>query len=209
VSFVHQIWARQLAQPAGLLGKLMGRGMTRDNRRLIEWTLEVLDIQPTDSVLEIGFGPGVSIQKAVDRASRGWVSGIELSETMVEEAKRLNAPAIAGGRAELRQGDADALPYADGRFDRAFAVNVHYFWKDPLAALREIRRVLRPGGRVVLGFIDREGLEKQKFARTGLLTLYSGEDTVRLLAEAGFSEARFEAKPVHRVGMGICAVAQK
>jgi SAM-dependent methyltransferase len=187
----------------------MGRGMTRDNRRLIEWTLEVLDIQPTDSVLEIGFGPGVSIQKAVDRASRGWVSGIELSETMVEEAKRLNAPAIAGGRAELRQGDADALPYADGRFDRAFAVNVHYFWKDPLAALREIRRVLRPGGRVVLGFIDREGLEKQKFARTGLLTLYSGEDTVRLLAEAGFSEARFEAKPVHRVGMGICAVAQK
>jgi SAM-dependent methyltransferase len=209
MSFVHRIWARQLSQPAGLLGKLMGRGMAVDNRLLIEWTLEVLEIQPTDSVLEIGFGPGVSIRKAVDLASRGWVAGIELSATMVEEAKRLNAPAIAAGRAELRQGNADALPYPDDRFDRAFAVNVHYFWKDPLTALREIRRVMRPGGRIALGFIDKEGLEKQKFARTGLLTLYNGEDTTRLLAEAGFSEARCEAKPVHRVGMGICAVAQK
>ena len=77
-------------------------------------------------------------------------------------------------RAELRQGNVTSLPYADGKFDKAFAVNVHYFWEDPLAALRETKRVLKPGGRMALGFIDKEGFKKQEFTQTGGFTLYNG-----------------------------------
>jgi len=145
----------------------------------------------------------------VDLAFQGWVAGIELSETMLKQARKLNAAAIAAGRTELRQGNATSLPYADGKFDKAFAVNVHYFWEDPLAALRETKRVIKPGGRIALGFIDKEGLQQQKFTQTGVFTLYSGEETVQLLRGAGFSEARFEAKSVHRVGLGLCAIAKK
>jgi ubiquinone/menaquinone biosynthesis C-methylase UbiE len=208
-AFVHQLLARQLSRPSGLLGELMGRVMTRRNRRLIEWTLELLDIHPTDNVLEVGFGTGVSIQLAVDHASQGWVAGIELSETMLEEAKRLNAAAIAAGRVELRQGNANSLPYVDGKFDKVFAVNVHYFWDDPLTALREMKRVMKGGGRIALGFVDKKGLEKQKFTKTGLFTLYSGEETAHLLMKAGFSGAKIESKSVHRVGLGLCAIAQR
>jgi len=112
-------------------------------------------------------------------------------------------------RAELRQGNVTSLPYADGKFDKAFAVNVHYFWEDPLAALRETKRVLKPGGRMALGFIDKEGFKKQEFTQTGVFTLYSGDEAVQLLKEVGFSQARFEAKGVHRAGLGLCAVAEK
>ncbi len=206
---IYHLWAKQLAHPSGFLGRLMGKGMNRDNRRLIYWTLEILDVQPDDSVLEIGFGAGLGIQKAAELASRGWVAGIELSRAMVEEAKGLNALAIAAGRVELREGTSTSLPYSDDEFDKALAVNVHYFWEDPVSNLEEIRRVMRPGGRLALGFVDKEGIGKQKFTRTGLFKLYGAEETALLLEEAGFSEARVEMKSVHRVGMGICAIARK
>lgn len=206
---LYHLWARQLSRPSGLLGKLMGKGMNRDNRRLIYWTLEILDVQQDDKVLEIGFGTGLGIQKAAELASRGWVAGIDLSRTMVEEAKGLNALAITAGRVELREGTSTSLPYSDNQFDKVFAVNVHYFWEDPVSTLQEIGRVMRPGGRLALGFVDKEGIGNQKFTRTGLFKLYSAEETALLLEEAGFSEARLEMKAVHPVGMGMCAIAQK
>jgi hypothetical protein len=67
---LYHLWARQLAHPSGFLGKLMGKGMNRDNRKLVYWTLEILDVQPDDNVLEIGFGTGLGIQKAAELACR-------------------------------------------------------------------------------------------------------------------------------------------
>lgn len=205
----YDLWANQLAQPTGLAGKLMGFGMARENRRLVEWTLDLLATQPTDHVLEIGFGRGVSVQRVVKQASEGLVAGIELSETMLNEARKLNSAAIASGRADLRLGNVASLPFENGYFDKAFAVNVLYFWEDPIVALQEMKRVIKPGGCIALGFIDKEGLKQQKFAQTGVLTLYSDAEAMRLLRESGFSSVRCEAKPVHRVGLGFCAIATK
>jgi ubiquinone/menaquinone biosynthesis C-methylase UbiE len=209
MNFLYNLWANQVAQPSGLAGKLMGVGMARDNRRLVEWTLDLLAIQPTDNVLEIGFGRGVSIQRAVKEASQGLVAGIELSEIMVKEARKLNSAAIAASRADIRLGNVTSLPFGDGNFDKVFAVNVLYFWEDPIVALQEMKRVIKPGGCVALGFIDKEDFKKQKFTQTRLFTLYSGEEALELLREAGFSDTRCEAKPVHRAGLGLCAMAIK
>ena len=209
MSFLHHILAKQARVPKGLLGKLAGRGMARINRPLIEWTLQLLEIKPSDYVLEIGFGPGVGIQIAAQMASQGRVTGIDLSDTMLSVASNLNAEAIAAGRVELRYGNASSLPYEHDTFDRAFAVNVLYFWDDPVAVLREMRRVTKPGGRIALAFYDKEDLKEQKLTQSGVFALFTGDEAVQLLTEAGFSQARYEKRAVHRAEMGMCAIGEK
>jgi arsenite methyltransferase len=200
--------AQQFRQPSGLLGRLIGF-LFRINREGIDWTINLLEIQPTDHVLEIGFGPGHGIQRAASLATQGRVAGVDFSQTMLEQATGRNAVAIDAGLVELCLGDATALLYPENTFHKAFATNVIYFWKDPLAYLRELHRVLKPGGRVALYVIAKEDLLKFKLViQTGVYQLYTGEDLVRLLTQAGFHQARFVTKP-ERHRTGICALAVK
>lgn len=199
--------AKQLRQPSGWLGRLIGF-VLRINRPGIDWTIGLLDIRPTDHVLEVGFGSGYGIQQAAALASRGRVAGIDFSETMVRQARARNARVRAGGRVDLTHGDASALLYPDDSFDKVFATNVVYFWQDPMRNLKELRRVMKPGGRLALYVIAREELAEMKITQTGVYTLYSGDELVRLLAQAGFRNARFETKS-ERLRTGVCAVGEK
>lgn len=200
--------AQQFRQPSGLLGRLIGF-LFRINREGIDWTINLLENQPTDHVLEIGFGPGYGIQRAASLATQGRVAGVDFSQTMLEQATDRNAVAIDAGLVELCLGDAIALLYPENTFHKAFATNVIYFWKDPLAYLRELHRVLKPGGRVALYVIAKEDLLKFKLViQTGVYQLYTGEDLVRLLTQAGFHQARFVTKR-ERHRTGICALAVK
>ena len=200
--------AQQFRQPVGWLGRLAGF-LFRINREGIDWTIGQLDIQPTDHVLEIGFGPGYGIQQAASLATHGRIVGVDFSQTMLEQATRRNAAAIDEGLVELCLGDATALLYPENTFHKAFATNVIYFWRDPLANLRELHRVLKPGGRLALYVIAKENLLKFKLVtQTGVYQLYTGEDLVRLLTQAGFHQARFLTKP-ERHRTGICALAEK
>lgn len=75
--------------------------------------------------------------------------------------------------------------------------------------LSELKRVMKPGGLIVISVIDKEGIKKTKITQSGIYSLYNGEDLVGLLTKAGFGQVRFEAKAVHKFGMGICAIAEK
>ena len=199
--------AQQFRQPTGFLGRLAGF-FFRINLEGIDWTISLLEIQPTDHVLEIGFGPGHGIQQVARLAPQGRVAGVDFSETMLQQASRRNAAAITAGRVELCLGDASALLYPDNTFHKIFATNVVYFWKDPLANLQEFRRVMKPGGRLALYVIAKDDLLKFKLTQTGVYQLYTGEDLVQLLTQAGFHQTRFVTKPErHRIG--ICALAEK
>jgi ubiquinone/menaquinone biosynthesis C-methylase UbiE len=209
--FILETFANQLRLPTGFLGKIVGRAMARGNRPIMEWTLHLLQIEPTDLVLEIGFGPGVGIQIAARMASQGHVAGIDLSETMINAASNLNSKEIASGRVELRYGDATSLPYENETFDKLFAANVLYFWEDPSYVLGEMNRVIKPGGRIALTFVDKEHLDKQKkLIRTVDFASYDSDDVLELLTRAGFSQARSEttmaARPTRRF---LCALAEK
>jgi ubiquinone/menaquinone biosynthesis C-methylase UbiE len=199
--------ALQFRQPSGFLGRLAGF-LFRINRDGIDWTITLLEVQPTDHVMEIGFGPGHGIQKVARIASQGRVAGVDFSETMLQRALGRNAAAIDAGLVELHLGDVSALSYRDNTFDKVFATNVVYFWNDPLANLQELRRVMKSGGRVALYVIAKEDLLKFKVTQTGVYLLYAGEDLVRLLTQAGFHQARFLTK-LERLRTGICALAEK
>ena len=201
----HSI-ARQFRQPSGFFGRLAGV-LFRINREGIDWTIDQLEIQPTNHVLEIGFGPGHGIQQVAKIAVQGRVSGVDFSETMLQQALRRNAEAIATGQVELQLSDASTLPYPDNRFHKVFATNVVYFWKDPLANLQEIRRVMKPGGRLALYVIAKEDLLKFKVTQTGVYQLYTGDELAGLLTQAGFRQARFVTKS-ERHRTGVCAIAE-
>lgn len=143
-------WKRQFGRPTGLLGWAVGHLMAIKNVEMNQLTAELLDVQPDDHVLEVGFGPGTLIQMLANRATQGCVAGVDLSEVMVKQATRRNRPFITAGRVELRQGTVSYLPYEDSRFTKVCAVNSFHHWPAPEAGLQEVRRVLTEGGLLLL-----------------------------------------------------------
>lgn len=137
----------QFAQPTGLLGRLAGALMARGTADDY-WVVDLLDVQPSDRVLEIGSGPGVAIELLAGRA--GFVAGVDPSDVMVRQAARRNRTALAEGRVQLLQGDVARLPYPASSFTKACAIHSVYFWPSLVGGLREVHRVLSPGGCLVL-----------------------------------------------------------
>jgi ubiquinone/menaquinone biosynthesis C-methylase UbiE len=152
MAFGRSILLHMFGRPTGLLGRLGGVIMARSNRAAAGRVIDALDILPSDHVLEIGFGPGVAIELLAERVTSGRIDGIDPSAEMVAQASARNADSASAGRVALRQGFADRLPYASAIFDKVLAINSVQVWPDAAAGLREVRRVLRPGGRVALGF---------------------------------------------------------
>lgn len=199
--------ARQFSRPSGLLGRVIGRGMARLNEREARWTVDLLAIEPDARVLEMGFGPGVAIQYAAERATRGHVSGIDCSEVMFQMARKRNASRLANGLVDLRKADVQSLPYPDDSFDRAFAIHSIYFWREPAACLREIRRVLRPDGLVAITIRPVHQWQRRK-PPADVFHLYRGDEVANLLSDSGFRRPRVEPYP-EREKPGECILALK
>jgi SAM-dependent methyltransferase len=140
---------QQFARPSGWLGRIAGSMMAKaaDDDR---WLVDLLDSQPEDRVLEVGFGPGVAIELLAARVSRGLVAGIDPSEVMVRQATNRNRRAVQAGRVQLRQATVSALPFPDGSFTSALTLHSIYFWPSLEQGLRELYRVLSPGGRLAI-----------------------------------------------------------
>jgi ubiquinone/menaquinone biosynthesis C-methylase UbiE len=138
---------KQFGSPSGWLGSIAGWFMSR-NTYDDQWVVDLLDVQPADRVLEVGFGPGVAIGLLAERATAGLVAGVDPSEVMLGQAMRRNT--AKAQRLDLRLGTAERLPFADGSFDKACALHSIHFWPSVEAGAAELRRVLVPGGRVVL-----------------------------------------------------------
>jgi SAM-dependent methyltransferase len=113
------------------------------NLGLIEAALDAADVGPAADLLDIGCGSGLALELAAARGARG--SGIDISPTLLARARER----VPG--ADLREGGIDALPFADGAFTAAIAINALQFAFDPAAALAEVVRTLRPDGRLVIG----------------------------------------------------------
>jgi ubiquinone/menaquinone biosynthesis C-methylase UbiE len=190
MSLKDRILMRMFGRPQGLAGRLGGRILAHANRRFAEEIVAFLDVEPSHIILEIGFGPGVAIALLARKAPAGRVAGIDVSTEMVEQARARNAAAIRAGAVDLRYGTVERLPFEDAAFDLALAINSMQVWPDRDAGLREIRRVLRPGGRVALAFTPRSG-----HPRAGV---------AEVLEAAGFEDAR-----VAELRDGFCALTRK
>lgn len=119
----------------------------------IRWAVDVMEVQPTDSVLEIGCGPGAGAELICQRLTTGKLFAIDRSESGVDRTKRRCKEYVDAGRLTVRQIDLATLRVPVKRLNKVFAFNVNLFWvrdcTDEMALLHE--RVL-PGGAVYLFF---------------------------------------------------------
>jgi ubiquinone/menaquinone biosynthesis C-methylase UbiE len=200
---------RQFRKPSGWFGRVIGNRMAEGNVYDAEWTVSLLDIQPEHHILEIGFGPGVSTRYAAEKATKGFVAGIDHSETMVQTARQRNSEIIQAGRMDLKQGDVASLPYPNETFDKAFSIHSIYFWEKPIECLQELRRVLKPGGLLAITIQPKDKWNELQQRESSLRTLYFSADLVTMFGAVGFREVRVEVSPEPDQFPGECVLGIK
>jgi SAM-dependent methyltransferase len=173
----------QFMRPRGFAGWLVGWEMAlrSSNRQRNVWAVGLLGVEPSDRVLEIGFGPGIAIRELSRRATHGLVCGVDHSDVMVRQATRRNADAVRAGRVALHCGAAEHLPAFAEPFDKVLAVNTMGMWREPDERLKELRSLMRPGGRIAI--------VSQPWCpgATAETTVAAGRAIAARLTEAGFT----------------------
>jgi ubiquinone/menaquinone biosynthesis C-methylase UbiE len=177
--------AEQSRLPRGFVGRLLSWVMSFETRQANATAIELLALAPTDRVLEIGFGHGRTLDRLLAAVPDGRVTGIDASQDAVRWANLRHAHAARVARLQLLCGDAAQLPVAGESFDKVLTVHTIYFWKDPSRQLRELRRVLRPGGSLVLGFFE---VAHSRRLPPHIYSFRSAAEIALLAQRAGFSD---------------------
>lgn len=191
----------QCRKPTGWLGRFVLWSMNSSHSKVTDWGLaQVLarnhDAMKRDTILDVGCGGGRTVSKLAAIATEGKVCGVDYSEDSVAASKRTNARWIEDGRVEICQGSVSQLPYSDGIFDLVTAVETHFFWPDLPGDVREIFRVLKPGGTLVLiaevyrGSKTKAGQLAEKYSAQTGMKLLTVEQHRELLEEVGYSDVR-------------------
>jgi ubiquinone/menaquinone biosynthesis C-methylase UbiE len=143
---------RPCAVPRGTLGRIAGRWMAQANEPAQQEVAGALDVGPGDEVVEVGYGPGRLVRRLLDTTGADRVAGVDPSGAMLVQAGRTAQPYVRQGRVDLRLGVAAALPWQDGEFTHAVAVNAVETWPDVEAGLAEMHRVLDDGGTALVAW---------------------------------------------------------
>ena len=133
-------------KPEGLGGKIMVAMMNLGHSPVARWGLHFLELAPDAKVLDCGCGGGANMKRLLKKCPRGIVKGIDYSTVSVEKARSLNQTAIQEGRCVVWQGSVERIIFAKDWFDAVTAFETVYFWPDLPRCFREVYRVLKPGG---------------------------------------------------------------
>ena len=159
----------QCRKPLGVFGRFVLWEMNRHHSKLTDWGLSHVTIKKTNTILDVGCGGGRTISKLAELASDGKVHGIDYSEESVTAAHRKNVRWIDIGRVSIREGTVSQLQFENNTFDLVTAIETHLFWPDLPNDFREIFRVLKPGGALLIvaeiyrGGKHLEGVRKKIF----------------------------------------------
>ena len=202
----------QCRKPTGRRGRFTLWRMNWSHSRLTDWGLAKISIEPQSTILDVGCGGGRTVSKLAAIATQGKVCGIDYSEESVAVSRKTNAGWIDQGRVEIRQGSVSQLLFPDDVFDLVTAVETHYFWPELAADMREILRVLKPGGALLLIAEAYQGaktavakLVEEHFRLAGI-TLLSVDEHRELFTTAGY----FDVQVTENAGKGwICAIGRK
>jgi len=175
--------------------------MARATRLRNVWTIELLEPRQDDCILEVGFGPGALVQALSASVTEGLIVGVDASPVMLRQAYKRNEGAIQDGRVQLHGGSAQALPFEDEFFDKALSANSVQIWPDKVAGITEMRRVLKPGGRIAI-------VLQPVWAKTDDEVKEIGAGLVDLLTTTNFRETRLEFKPMKPIA-SVCALGIK
>jgi ubiquinone/menaquinone biosynthesis C-methylase UbiE len=202
----------QCQKPSGWLGRFIVWNMNARHSKVTDWGLSQVAIKPRDTILDVGCGGGRTVGKLAAVANEGKIYGLDHSDLSVAMARKLNEGAIARGHVEICEGSVSRLPFHTDTFELVTAVETHFWWPDLPGGVGEIRRVLKPGGTLVIiaeiykGAATRTAKLVEKYApRTGMKVL-SPDEHRNLLADAGYSDVKI----VEEASKGwICGIGKK
>jgi ubiquinone/menaquinone biosynthesis C-methylase UbiE len=186
--------------------------MNWSHSRLTDWGLAKISIEPHSTILDVGCGGGRTVGKLAAITTQGRVCGIDYSDESVAVSQKTNARWIDMGRVEIRQGSVSQLPFPDGVFDLVTAVETHYFWPDLAADTREVFRVLKPGGALILIAEAYKGAKTaaakltEKYLPLAGMALLSVDEHRELFTTAGYSDVRVIEEPAKG---WICSIGRK
>jgi ubiquinone/menaquinone biosynthesis C-methylase UbiE len=201
---------RQVRKPDKFAGRVFLWAMNLSHSGLTDWGLRQVAIEKTFKVLDIGCGGGRTIQTLAGIASEGTVSGVDYASGSVAVSRSKNAELIKNGRVDIREGAVSHLPFPDNSFDLATAIETQYYWPDLVNDMKEVRRVLKPGGRLVVIAETYKGgrWDKLKAPVMKLLksTHLSADDQRQLFASGGYDDIQI----IENQKKGwICAIGRK
>lgn len=178
----------QFVLPRGFAGRVMLMSMNRGHKSIYENVAKAARLQPEDDLLDIACGNGHFVKKYASHVRS--VAGLDLSELSVELATKSNRSRVAAGTAQFVQGEASHLPWDDGRFSVATVMGGFPGIPQPLDSLKEMHRVLRPGGRAVVSieWNAEDGKEHSKRVKQYGYRIWTEEEVRNLFKEAGFSD---------------------
>ena len=196
-ALLRAFMARQLRTPSGAFGRrVMGAMLNDGNRQLLDSVVNAVGAGPGARIVDVGFGGGYTLERLAPIVRPGRVAGVEISESMIDALRARSKDAF-----DLCFADAAALPFRDASLDRVLSVNTIYFWPDPARVLGEMHRVLKPGGRLALGYRPRALLRLHPVTWFGF-RLYSDKRTTRLLKQAGFDVEIRSPALAERIAVG-------
>jgi len=203
-----RVLSSQARKPSGIIGRyVMTKLFNRGNTDLNSFVKEMLDLKKDDRILEIGFGPGKLINEMAEITTEGVVEGIDFSVAMMKQASKVNKQHILNGKVRLQKEECSSLPFDNESFDKLCSTNTLYFWKEPDKYFKEMFRVIKSGGKIVIGFRDDKQMSSLNLSKD-IFTTYSQDEVVGMLSNAGFSGSRITEKEGTPF-ISYCAVATK
>jgi SAM-dependent methyltransferase len=201
----------QVRKPSRWVGRFFARIMNQSHSSLTDWGLSHVAIGEKFRILDVGCGGGRTVSKLAQMASEGSVHGVDYAVGSVAESRAHNKQLIADGRVHIEHGSVSKLPFADDAFDLVAAIETQYYWPNLREDMREILRVLKPGGTLLIvaenykgGRLDwLEGPLMKLILRSSRLT---PENQRALFTGAGYEGVQVVEEP--RKGW-ICAVGVK
>ena len=186
----------QCSKPTGWLGRFTLWRMNASHSALTDWGLGHIAVRGNYTILDVGCGGGRTVSKLAAIATQGKVYGVDYSEESVAATQRTNARGIDLGSVEVRLGSVSQLPFSDGMFDLVTAVETHFWWPDLPGDMREVFRVTKPGGTLIViaevykGAVTRVSKLAEKFAQRTGMVLLSVDEHREFLTRAGYSEVQ-------------------
>jgi len=184
---------RHYQTPKGLIGTYIGEKMVRQHKVETNWSLELMNVQKGDRILELGCGAGYATRLISEMGLAEEIVGLDISPTMIRSARVRNKKAINEKRVKLIQANLNNLPLQNENFNTVFSIQTIYFWTDIPATLSEIFRVLKPEGVVILTFSD--GKEDETWE--GIRGIYENQ-VIPSMKKAGFRDVTFVRGPDSR-----------
>ena len=200
----------QVRKPSRWLGRFYAWAMNSSHSNLTDWGLTHVLIEKQFTMLDVGCGGGRTIQKLAAAAPEGRVFGIDHAAGSVAVSRQTNADSIASGRVEIQRASVSRLPFGDNTFDLVTAVETQYYWPDLIEDMKEILRVLKSGGSLIMIAESYAGGRYDAIQRPAMWLLRSTSLSVneqeKLFSAAGYTSVQlFE----ERARGWICATGKK